>query len=135
MKPFILTIAALISSIFFSRAIAQPNKQIVTLQSLKCNGYDCYFEFYNPKTKKLMPVKGINFDRNYEAKWKTAWEEVLELDGEQEGTDWLIGKKYAITMVFRFGESSHLDENDDVVVERTKTKEWFVTSLKRLPPL
>lgn len=126
-------ISLFVTSFVCNPATAQPTKQIVTLKSLKCDGYDCYFEFLDPKTKKLIPVKGINLDKKYEKNWKAAWDEVLEKDSEQEGTDWLVNKKYAISLVYRFGESSHLDENGELVVVRTKTKEWFVTSLKRLP--
>ena len=133
MKPLIFLIALSVASLICSPVTAQPKKQIVTLQSLKCDGYDCYFEFFDPKTKKLIPVKGVNFDERYEKNWKAAWKEVLDLEDEQDGTEWLIGKKYAITAVYRFGESSHLDENAELVVVRTKTKEWFVISLKRLP--
>ncbi len=133
MKPLIFFVSVFAASLFGSPVIAQPKNQIVTLQSLKCDGYDCYFEFFDPKKKKLIPVRGINFDWKYEKNWKAAWDEVLDRDSEQEGTDWLIGKKYAIIAVYRFGESSYLDEHAALVVVRTKTKEWFITSLKRLP--
>jgi hypothetical protein len=133
MKPIIFLIAVFTTCMNNSPVLAQTKNQIVTLQSLNCDGYDCYFEFFDPKTKKLIPTKGINFDRKYEKNWKAAWNEVLDRDNEQDGTDWLIGKKYAIALVYRFGESSHLDENAEEVIVRTKTKEWFITSLRRLP--
>ena len=133
MKPYILFIAVCITGMICKPVQAQPKQQMVTLQALNCDGYDCYFKFFNPKTKKTIPVKGINFDDKYEKNWKAAWKEVLERDGEQDGLDWLIGKKYVITLVYRIGESSHLDENADIVIEKTKRKEWFVTSLRRLP--
>ncbi|MES2774596.1 MAG: hypothetical protein V4722_10450 [Bacteroidota bacterium] len=133
MKSCILFIAIFFAGMVCAPLAAQPQKKILILQELKCDGYDCYFKFFDPKTKKVTAVAHANFDDNFEKNWQAAWKEVLEMDGEQSGTDWLIGKKYAVTLVYRFGISSHLDENANEVVVKTKTKEWFVTSLRRLP--
>lgn len=136
MKPFLRVIISLIAVSLCGTTTAQTKKQILTIKTLDCNnGLDCYIEFFDPKTNKSINLNRYNFDDKYEKNWEPARNEISHWDewGKGVGTEWFIGKKYAITLVYRVEITEEWDEvKEEFVVKKGKVKRWFVTSLKRL---